>query len=158
MDNRSRFCCSYRTTLFAAILMLAGCGGVYDASVRGVVLLDGNAIETGTVSFLPTAGGPPAYGRIGAAGEYLLSTGRESGLPPGEYGVTVVANEPPTTRDTADGGPPAPGKPITPEWYRSADTSGLKFTVKPGSNNFTIELSSEPPAGWKPPKPVRGRR
>ncbi|QDU90233.1 hypothetical protein Pla175_36350 [Pirellulimonas nuda] len=135
-----------------------GCGGPYDSSVSGSVLLDGNAIETGTVSFIPMSGGPAAYARIGAGGEYTIRTGREDGLPSGEYAVTVVAHEPSTVLQTADGGPPPAGKLLTPEWYRSAESSGLKYTVTPGRNKITIELSTEAPPGWKPKPPTRRRR
>lgn len=137
---------------------LTGCGGAYDSSVYGTVSFDGSPLPTGTISFVPAAGGSAAYARIAEDGSFELKTGREEGLPPGDYAATIFAVEAPTELRSADGGPPPAGKPITPEWYRSAQTSGLTFTVKPGSNNFTIELSSEPPAGWKPPKPARGRR
>ena len=78
-----------------------------------------------------------------------MQTGRQVGLPSGEYMVTVIANELPKTQP-APGEPPPDGKPITPEWYRSKQTSGLKFTVSPGKNTIDLELTSQPPAGWKP--------
>jgi hypothetical protein len=131
-----------------------GCGGTYDSAVSGMVTLDGVAVPRGTVSYQPVAGGPPAYARIDADGSYAVQTGREVGLPSGEYSVTVTANEPPAVQQTSQGGPPPPGKPITPAWYRTKDTSGLKFTVEPGNNAINLELSSQPPAGWNP----RGRR
>ena len=80
--------------------------------------------------------------------------GTERLVPPGQYTVTVAANESPTTQGK-DGGPPPVGKAITPAWYRSPTTSGLTFDVKPGENEFNLELTSKPPAGWKPPP---GRR
>lgn len=135
-------------TLF--LLAVAGCGGPYNADVSGKVTLDGNVVPTGTVSFLPAGGGPAAYARIDSSGNYTIRTGREEGLPAGEYSVSVVANEPPAVQQTADGGPPPPGKAITPPWYRSQQTSGLKFTVAPGSNTIDLTLSSQPPDGWKP--------
>jgi hypothetical protein len=136
-------------------VVTAGCGGAYNAKVGGNVTLDGSPVPTGTVSFLPTAGGPPAYARIDSSGNYTVRTGREEGLPAGEYAVSVVANEPPAVKATAQGGPPPPGKAITPPWYRSQETSGLKFTVSPGKNVIDLELSSQPPEGWKPARPRR---
>ena len=130
-----------------------GCGGVYDSTVSGVVTLDGKAVPRGTVAYQPVAGGPAGYAAIGAGGAYDVRTGREEGLPSGEYDVTVTANEPATERQTAKGGPPPPGKAITPAWYRSKDTSGLRFTVAPGRNEINLDLTSQPPAGWNP----RGR-
>lgn len=141
---------------WAAVVALAGtagCGGPYDAAVSGIVTLDGKAVPRGTVSYQPVAGGPAAYAAIGDGGLYEVRTGREEGLPSGEYDVTVTANEPATERQTAKGGPPPPGKPITPPWYRSKETSGLRFNVTPGSNEINLELTSQPPAGWNP----RGR-
>jgi hypothetical protein len=127
---------------------VSGCGGVYDSSVTGTVTIDGTTVPRGTVTYHPTASGPAAYALIQQDGSYTVHTGREEGLPSGEYGVTVTANEPPAVQQTASGGPPPPGKPITPEWYRSKDASGLQFTVEPGSNEINLELKSQPPAGW----------
>ena len=127
---------------------VAGCGGPYDAGVSGVVTLDGQNLTRGTVSFNPVAGGPAAYARIDEGGNYSLRTGRDEGLPSGEYQATVIATEPPPVQATAQGGPPPSGKPITPMWYRSKDTSGLSFTVVPGSNEINLELTTQPPVGW----------
>ncbi len=142
---------------FAAALLVgsAGCGGPYDASVAGLVTLDGNPIPTGSISFVPSNGGPQAYAIVNESGNYEVYTGRESGLPPGEYKVVVVARKSSTTR-SAGGGPPPPGEAITPRWYASPETSGLTFNVEPGSNEINLELKSEPPAGWQDPA-KRGR-
>jgi hypothetical protein len=139
------------------LAMLCGCGGVYDSSVAGMVTLDSSPVPRGTVTFKPTSTGPSAYGQIQSDGSYSLRTGREEGLPPGEYLVTVVANEPAPMEQTASGGPPPPGKPITPAWYKRTETSGLTFKVEPGSNDINLELSSTPPSGWQDPA-QRGRR
>jgi hypothetical protein len=119
--------------------------------VSGKVSLDGAVIPTGTVAYLPVSSGPAAYGRVDSSGNYVIQTGREVGLPSGDYLVAVTANEPPQTKKAADGGPQPVGKALTPGWYGNKDTSGLKFTVKRGSNTIDLELNSKPPAGWKPP-------
>jgi hypothetical protein len=129
------------------LVTLGGCGSTYDAAVSGVVSLDGKTIPRGTVSFQPKAGGAIAFGRIDENGAYVLRTGREDGLPPGDYYVTVSANEPPAVSQSKGGGPPPLGKSITPLWYRSKDTSGLSFLVESGSNEINLELKSQPPAG-----------
>jgi hypothetical protein len=140
-----------------AVLLLAagvaGCGGAYGATAHGIVTLDGNIVPRCTVAFHPVARGPAAYARIEKNGGYVVRTGREEGLPPGEYFVTVAANEPPTEAQTAQGGLPPPGKPITPAWYASKDSSGLKVVVESGDNELDLELKSTPPPGWNP----RGR-
>ena len=139
------------TWIFGVVaLAMSGCGGTYDSTVSGVVTLDGSNLQRGTVAYHPVAGGPAAYARVSDDGSYHLRTGREEGLPSGEYEVTVVANEPPAERQSKLGGPPPPGKPITPPWYRAAQSSGLRFKIEPGDNDINLELKSQPPAGWKP--------
>jgi hypothetical protein len=132
------------------LFALSGCGGSYESTVAGVVKLDGNVVRRGLVAFHPVSLGPPATSVINEDGSYNVRTGRESGLPPGEYQVTVSANEPPAMERTETGFPPPSGKMITPMWYLSKENSGLKFTVEPGDNEFNLELTSTPPAGWKP--------
>lgn len=132
---------------FAALF--AGCGGPYDAAASGVVTLDGTIVPRGTVSFTPVKGGPAAYAVIEENGGYKVRTGREFGLPSGEYQVTIIANEPPAMEKSASGGPPPGGKPITPAWYRMKETSGLKFNINPGGNDVNLELTTKPPSGWK---------
>lgn len=139
-----------------ACVALCGCGGAYDSYVSGTAMLDGSPLSRGTVAFNPEGQGPSAYGRIESSGEYTIQTGREEGLPPGQYLVTVVANEAPT-KEGRDGGPPPAGKPITPAWYRSKKTSGLSFTVDSGSNEINLELTTEPPPDWKPRRKRRRR-
>jgi len=134
-------------------LVLSGCGGVYDSSVSGTVTIDGQAVPRGTVTYHPTAGGPAAYAPIQENGSYTIHTGREEGLPSGEYQVTVAAHEAAAQLMSKDGGPMPPGKAITPIWYRSKESSGLKFNVESGSNEINLELTLQPPAGWNP----RGR-
>ena len=136
--------------LLVAFVGMTGCGGTYDSSVSGVVTLDGNPVPRGTVAFQPMSGGPAAYAPIQVNGDFTVRTGREDGLPSGEYDVTVTANEPPAIQQTAAGGPPPPGKPITPAWYRIKETAGLRFTVEAGENEINLELKSTPPAGWNP--------
>ena len=64
-------------------------------------------------------------------------TGREKGLPPGDYTVTVVANEA-STQGTNPSLPPAPGKPITPPWFREQNVSPLKYIDQTGQETKSI--------------------
>jgi len=139
--------------LIAIILLMAGCGGTYDSYVSGLVTLDRKPLLRGTISFKPVQPGPTAYGLISDDGSFTLKTGRESGLPSGEYVVAVVANEPSVSKE--EGALPTPGKPITPLWYRSTKTSPLKITVDSGSNEIDLELTSEAPPGYEQPKQRR---
>jgi hypothetical protein len=128
------------------LVAMIGCGGPHDATVMGMVTLDGAAVPRGTVTFYPVASGSAAYGRIADDGSYSVRTGREEGLPSGEYEVTVVANEAPKVQP-ATAGPPPPGRSITPAQYRSRKTSGLKFTISPGTNTIDLALSANAPKG-----------
>lgn len=134
------------------LAIASGCGGGYDASVSGIVTLDGAPLSRGQVAFYPVSSGPPGIGRIDQSGRYEINTGREAGLPSGQYAVTVVANEPPAESQSEQGGPPAAGKLITPAWYKTRQHSNLSVTVEPGDNEIDLELSSEPPPDWSPSK------
>jgi hypothetical protein len=135
--------------VLGGISFFVGCGGTYPSSAYGVVTLDGRTVPRGAVAFQPVGGGASAYGLISDDGKYVVRTGREDGLPSGDYQVTVTANEAPSAADVEKGLPPPPGKAITPAWYRMKETSGLKFNVKPGKNEINLELTSKPPAGSK---------
>lgn len=150
-------CCSQGVVLLVACLALPGCGGVYDATLSGSVTLDDKPLDRGTITFRPVSPGPPSIARIESDGSYRVNTGSEEGLPSGSYSVTVKANEPPASAMSEDGGPPPPGKRITPRWYEQTKTSPLKVEVKPGHNDYPLALDSTPPEGWVEPK-KRNRR
>jgi hypothetical protein len=132
--------------LCAATLGVSGGCGNSLASVAGKVTLDGEPIRGGedvraTVYFNPAgSGGVAAVGLVDENGEYRLATGSEAGVPPGEYKVTFTAAQ--LVRNAAGGAPG--GKRISPPRYAVADTSGLSFTVEPGSNTYDLVLSSAP--------------
>ena len=140
---------SYVFSSQPALLAVGGCGGAYDATVSGLVTLNSTPLPRGTVKFTPEQSGSSGYGLIDESGSYTIMTGREEGLPTGQYIVTVVANEPsvPSANPSA---PPTPGKPITPVWYRDSAQSPLKYTVEPGKNEINLDLTKQPPTGWKP--------
>ena len=79
---------------------------------------------------------------LAADGSYTLQTGRESGLPAGQYKVTVVSLE---QQDWAGPGPPPPGRPIVPLWYQDPNYSGLELTVDQGGKQIDLELKRERP-------------
>ena len=129
---------------FALALVLAGCGGGHPATVGGTVMLDGKPLTTGNVTFFSPATGITAYGSIQPNGRYTLQTGSDHGLPVGEYTVTVVATEPVST-PTDPRESPVPPKLITPPKYNDPALSGLKFTIKTGSNGIDLSLNSKVP-------------
>ncbi len=133
--------------MLAGILIstsLAGCGSSHDATVHGVVSLDGMPLANvnGEVQFHSVAESGTAYGRLDATGNYELQTGSASGLDPGEYNVTVVGREPFPDNLPAGTTPPIP-KLLTPERYGSVDTTPFKFTVTDGDNTIDLALTTK---------------
>ena len=125
--------------IFVVGLFAFGCSSD-DASVSGIATLDDAPLKAGTVTFHPVSGGPAAIGEIDSDGRYKVNVGDGKRLPPGEYVVTVLSNEPPKIpADPATA--PMPGKRITPEKYSDVAKSDLKVTVKTGSNSIDLKLS-----------------
>ena len=132
------------TVLLAAV---AGCSR-HPASLEGEVMLDGKPLPGGVIMLSPARTGPSAYGEIAPNGRYVLKTGSEKGLEPGEYVVTVAANEPGPEEPLSETGAAPPIRPLmTPQKYADVGTSPLRITVKPGSQTLTIELDSKADAG-----------
>ena len=129
---------------------LAGCGRSYDATVSGMVTLDGELIRTGTVAFVPVGEGTPAYGHIRSDGSFVMQIGQgdeddpdAGGIMPGKYRVSVVSREPAPDGIGERGGPPEPGRLLTPARYGDVATSGLEFEAQRGKNVLPIELTSD---------------
>ena len=126
-------------SLLFSLLLLSGCGSPYDATVSGNVTLDGQPLTKGSVSFHPVADGPVANGTIAGDGSYTVTTGTDTGLPPGDYKVTVVATDPPPPGDEE-----TPGILLTPEKYNRVDTTPLQFTINAGGNEINLPIVSTP--------------
>ena len=125
--------------VIAALFVLSGCSP-NAASVTGTVTLDGQPLKTGDVSFHPAgANGAVAYGKIDPDGKYVISTGDETGLAPGQYAVTVVATE---AVPLPTGNVEVIPKVLTPLKYNTPETTDIKVEVKPGANEIPIELKS----------------
>jgi hypothetical protein len=86
-----------------------------------------------TVQFQPIDGvGANAIGLADDDGNYKIATGSNGGVRPGEYYVTCSVS---TLK---------PGLPVPDLKYANAKTSGFKFTVQSGKNEFNIPLQSAP--------------
>jgi hypothetical protein len=109
--------------------------------VSGTVTYDGKPLSTGAVTFQPVASGPLAIGDIKSDGSYSLSTGDQAGLSAGEYQVTVVATGP--MPQATEASPMPLPELLIPARYGDVNTSGLKYTVKPGENRVDIALGPE---------------
>ncbi|MFI4875435.1 MAG: hypothetical protein ACIALR_08865 [Blastopirellula sp. JB062] len=141
-----------RQILWQAVVVLiaisaAGCGkqdGLNRGAVQGVITVDGVAVETGAITFVPTGAtkGPTTGGKI-ADGKYEIEA--EDGPVLGEHLVQII-------------GMRGSGKFMTeklegqvvkteliedmvPAKYRGQ--SELQRTVEPGRNQFDFELSSD---------------
>jgi hypothetical protein len=129
--------------LVALALTPLACGtaGPEMARVSGKVTYQGKPVPKGTVTFVSTnAARRNAVGQLDANGTYRLQTEQPGdGAEPGDYDVTVYSHDDvildykPKT--------PTPPKILSPEKYENPKTSGLKRTVKSGSNTFDLELT-----------------
>jgi len=134
--------------LLVSLLAVIGCGsGGKPGTVQGKVKVDGTLANAGSVIFT-TSTGATAFGTIQADGTY-----KAIGVPVGATQVTVTGPPPvpvvgdprlkPPSKDS-----PSPGgsvdKPVPiPAKYGKADSSGLTYTVKGGSNTYDIDLTAK---------------
>jgi hypothetical protein len=110
--------------------------------VDGVVTFDDKPLPNALVSFHPVKSGPIPYGRTDDNGRYEIQTGGSVGLTPGEYLITIAANEAQENAPAppAEGGEPPPVPLLTPERYANKGTSGLRATVRSGANKLDFNL------------------
>ena len=133
---------------FAALACIAaGCDGPDELgrrAISGTVTLDGKALASGSVTYVPTESGP-AVGATIEDGRFSID--RESGPIPGAYRVEILAIRP-TGRTIADpegpkGSTVEERKNIVPDRYGSQST--LTSDVTPtGPNTFEYKLDSRP--------------
>jgi len=131
--------------LAGLILVSTGCKpGEPTGEVNGKVTLNGQAVSSGTVSFIP-ATGVPVSASIQPDGTYTVRD-----VPLGESIITVLDTPAPGTEpgktDKPKAGERAPAKKAEPPGgsipprYSDMKTSGLRFSVEKGSNSFDIPL------------------
>jgi hypothetical protein len=112
----------------------------YDASLSGQLLLDGQPLDRGTITFMPTTTGPTAYGQVNAEGLYTAETGNRPGLPSGDYQVIVAVVEKIPSKDIQN---PPTYPAIIPLKYKDPARSGITCSVEKGKNEFNVELDSK---------------
>ncbi len=122
------------------VCLLGGCHREsMEATVAGLVTLDGKAIGPGMIVFAPRgADKKPATGSVESDGTYMLMTSRAQGLATGTYQVAVSIREMP--QNVKRGDRPPLGKSLIPEKYEESTTSGLEYEVRPGKNTINVEL------------------
>ncbi len=148
--------CDWFAILALSLMPLVGCGGgaiekLKTVPGKGVVLLDGQPLTKGMVTFSPleaATGGAtttlrPAQSPIGADGKFDLSTvAPGDGLLPGEYYVGVVAIEGDGLIDPSN--PDAKPKSLVPEKYNNPAKGGITVNIPAGgSADLKIELKSK---------------
>jgi hypothetical protein len=149
-SERGRVCIG----LSLALLMgMAGCTknprSAEHTEVTGQVLFQGKPLPGGQVTFVSLKGGFASTGIIDENGNYQVKA------PVGEVEISVTnrmlqsrgaANAPPhPSKAGEDAGKALKGRWVfIPKSYEDPHTSGLKYTVTPGSQTHTIELSSKP--------------
>ena len=126
--------------LSAMAPMACGSTGPGMAQVSGKVTYKGNPVTKGTITFQATSpGGRNATGMIDPGGYYRLQTENPSdGALVGDYVVVISARD----DEVLDYIPktPVPPKYLVPAKFEDPKTSGLKATVKSGSNPIDFEL------------------
>ena len=127
-----------RLSLVAATgLLLSGCGKQDRGYLTGTVVVNGEAVGPGTLSFQPVEPDRPgAVAFFGEDGKYeVMTSGREKGAPVGEYRVLIQGGE---DFGAESVGPPPESK--IPARYNTPDGSGLTVTLEPGKNKRDFEL------------------
>lgn len=132
---------SHRRLSFAFLLLFLvatiGCGGM-PATVTGKVTVDGNTYKGLRVTFVPEAGGAAVSGKTDEQGNYTLRTGKQQGLVPGEYRVTVTgfSKTPSPTMTAAE----VKALRIVPEESSNRETTPHRATIVAGSNEVNFDL------------------
>ena len=139
-----------RLSAAAVLCVLAGCGSSdgrsHTAPVKGKVTYKGEPLRTGSIVFVPDAGGKTAAADISAEGEYVLGSYEATdGAIPGKHRVMIIALSAPggtgLPEDTIKlkGGAQAPVN-LIPERFADDKTSKLIADVKDGENTIDIVL------------------
>jgi len=122
-----------------SLLACLGCGDQYRLKGK-VTFTDGKPATTGMVIF--SQGNFQARGEIQSDGTYTASsTGKNDGLPKGEYKVTVSG----ITKSMTGGKNPMPFPiPLCDEKYQNLETTPLSCTVPVSGNRFDLVLEPHP--------------
>ena len=132
-----------QTTLMFLIVVacVLGCGrDELRAVVSGKVTFRGEPVTEGVVVFSNATKGIHLTAKLDDQGCYEVMSAEGAGLPPGEYRVSVN----PPIFDPPVGADPASTKMPTfsniPQKYRSAESSGLEFTMaeEPAEKDFEL--------------------
>ena len=127
--------------------LLAGCGssGPELTDVTGKITLDGQPVVACNVTFVPTGGGSPSYGKTDSKGEYRLMYTRDKyGAMLGQHSVTLETQKLSKSEkeELRSAGEDVPSDSVTiPKKYR--EDGALTAEVKSGKNKIDFDLKSE---------------
>lgn len=147
--NANRHPRAYAAALIVAVIYGATIGctkgdRVAVVPVSGKVLLDGQPLAFGAVTFQPMRG-QPATGTIQPDGSFKLSTYRENdGAAVGQHHVKITCYRSQDPAVKRSGPNESLGESLVPARYTNFDTSGLTVAVlADGNSPFVFELKSE---------------
>jgi hypothetical protein len=131
-----------------AMMLLSGCGDG-KVVVRGMVTVDGQPIDEGSISLEPSDGQGPTTGGLIKAGKYELAG--SAAVEPGKKIVRIVGLR--QTGKMVPAGPPAPKGTLIPQMIQCVpshynDQSRLQVDVTPGKANkhdFQLDSKAIPP-------------
>lgn len=115
---------------------IGGCGssGPVSGRVQGMVLLKGQPLSAGQVSFYAPASGHAAITEVMSDGKFTL----RDPLPTGIYRVSLM---PPAPPETGDPTAKAPVSDIAiPTKYQTESTTPFEVTVESGENDFPLTI------------------
>ena len=131
--------------LVILVLVASGCGGSNRPSVYGQVTLDGQPLEQGSISFIPTGTTKgPLTGSIIAGGEYHIKS--TSGPVIGQYKVEIRSSKS-TGRQVPLPSPAPPGTMIDevveliPSRYNAESTLTAEVKAKKNKLDFHLKLN-----------------
>jgi hypothetical protein len=133
--------------LLIAVPLISGCGGGADTvptfPTKGTLLLDGKPFGPAQLNFKPSHQIMPTPSAIvDSSGNFVVTTFKKGdGAPEGTYTVYLVND-------------PTANTPAHPMIYNDSESSSLTATVKSGSNDLKIEMSST--AGPSAPTGITG--
>lgn len=153
--NKNRAGWNLLLVVFVALGTLSGCGGEKGpdlAKVTGKVIFNGEPLADALVTFSPNS--ETARGSMGTTNEqgvYVLEyTADKSGVPVGEYRVSITSERAGFSDESGAGKHIEPREEILPIRYH-AETE-LKATVNPGENTIDFDLKPGGPTKKAPPK------
>ena len=139
--------------------IMTGCSGNKGsyATVSGVVTQNGTPFEGAKVTFISTVefeGKRAAYSAMtDSSGKYLIATvGKEPGIPPGMYKVTITKLEAtgkslPKDFDAGQVAASGTGRNLVSQEYENENTTKLSVTLEPGKNenkDFDVKPAKGP--------------